>query len=128
MRIRHDRLHQLFWGPASRKGRNSTTDRDVQYQLGLYMISFLYSAALLTSPKNDLLRRAAYLLLILTYYRSVSLYLRLIVLFTIAISIGDILIPLFSSGRLSLMIFFQFLLMSWNVSIIGSLEQLFQDV
>lgn len=92
------------------------------------MISFLYSAALLTSPKNDLLRRAAYLLLILTYYRSVSLYLRLIVLFTIAISIGDILIPLFSSGRLSLMIFFQFLLMSWNVSIIGSLEQLFQDV
>ena len=89
---RHEKLHQLIWGKTDTLGRSEILDEAILTQMGVSCLTILMAWTNYTV--ENFYRSVVYTLIVLVYYRSVTLYIRLVVIFSIIITFGDIYLPL----------------------------------
>ncbi|GLD95070.1 hypothetical protein PINS_up003695 [Pythium insidiosum] len=90
--LKHDRLHDVLWGASSRSGRSARSDVIVYIQL-LLVASLTIWQFVVVYEKPAAARLAATGAALLLYFRSVDLFVRLIVVLSCLTIYGDVFVP-----------------------------------
>ncbi|KAF4040537.1 hypothetical protein GN244_ATG07211 [Phytophthora infestans] len=95
--LHHNELDRTLWGPASTTGRSRATDIVIFIQLAV--VALLGVTCALDYDKPEAARLAAAGATLLMYFRSIGLFMRLMLFVSAIVFYGDIIVPIVRLAR-----------------------------
>ncbi|KAG6977761.1 hypothetical protein JG688_00000007 [Phytophthora aleatoria] len=95
--LHHNELDRTLWGPASTTGRSRATDFAIYIQLAV--VTLLGVTCALDYDKPEAVRSAAAGAMLLMYFRSTGLFVRLMMFASAIVLYGDVIVPIIRLAR-----------------------------